>query len=79
MQYSVVGFPRIGAQRELKFTVEKYFRNEINTDELLQTTAKLRAKQWKLQQTAGAAFIPSNDFSLYDGMLDTSFMLNAIP
>lgn len=79
MKYSVIGFPRIGIHRELKFATEKYFRNEINADELKNTVNELRADQWKVQKNAGAAFIPSNDFSLYDGMLDTAFMLNAVP
>lgn len=79
MQYSIVGFPRIGINRELKWATEKYFRHEIDTKSLLDTVSNLRADQWKLQQAAGNAFIPSNDYSLYDGMLDTAYMLNAIP
>ncbi len=79
MEFSIVGFPRIGAHRELKFETEKYFRGEIGGAELLDTASRLRAAQWKTQRDAGCAFIPSNDFSLYDGMLDMAFMLNAIP
>lgn len=79
MEYSVIGFPRIGIHRELKFAVEKYFRREINENELNKTVSGLRTFQWKLQKEAGATFIPSNDLSLYDGMLDTAYMLNAIP
>ncbi len=79
MKYSVIGFPRIGIHRELKFTIEKYFRGEIGGAELLSTVEKMREEQWKTQQEAGAAYISSNDFSLYDGMLDTAYMLNAIP
>ncbi len=79
MQYSIIGFPRIGIHRELKFATEKYFRNEISKEELLNTVSELRAEQWKTQRSAGVSLIPSNDFSLYDGMLDTAFMLNAIP
>lgn len=67
MEYSVIGFPRIGIHRELKFAVEKYFRREINENELNKTVSGLRAFQWKLQKEAGATFIPSNDLSLYDG------------
>lgn len=79
MQYSVVGFPRIGIHRELKFATEKYFRNEIGPETLLNTVSELRAAQWQVQSSLGASFIPSNDFSLYDGMLDTALMLNAVP
>lgn len=74
-----MGFPRIGIHRELKFEVEKYFRGEIQEETLHETVSVLRATQWKVQKEAGATFIPSNDFSLYDMMLDTAFMLNAIP
>ena len=79
MEYSVIGFPRIGAHRELKFATEKYFRGEIEESELTALVAEQRALQWKAQAQAGAAYISSNDYSLYDGMLDTAFMLNAIP
>ncbi len=79
MQYSVIGFPRIGIRRELKFATERYFRSEISSEDLLRLLRPLRESQWKMQKDAGAAFIPSGDFSLYDGMLDTAFMLNVIP
>lgn len=79
MNYSVIGFPRIGEHRELKFATEKYFRNEINTNELLNVVAEQRAKQWKIQDEVDVTYIPSNDYSLYDSVLDTAFMLNAIP
>ena len=79
MDYSIVGFPRIGINRELKFATEAYFRGEINADELKRIVFQQRMEQWTRQRDAGAGFIPSNDFSLYDRMLDTACMLNAIP
>ena len=79
MEYTVVGFPRIGEHRELKQATEAYFRGEKQTHELLADVERLRAAQWEKLRACGAAFIPSNDFSLYDGMLDTAWMLNAIP
>ena len=79
MDFSVIGFPRIGAHRELKFATEKYFRGEITESELKELVSQQRELQWKAQADAGAAYISSNDYSLYDGMLDTAFMLNAIP
>lgn len=79
MDYSIIGFPRIGAHRELKFATEKYFRGEISAEELKNTVVAQREAQWKLQKDAGVSYIPSNDYSLYDGVLDASFMLNAIP
>lgn len=69
---SVIGFPRIGKNRELKFASEKYFKGEISASELEKTAAELRSYGWKKQADADISFIPSNDFSFYDNMLDTS-------
>ena len=79
MKYSVTGFPRIGAKRELKFATEAYFRGDVSLEELTKVVREQREVQWKVQQAAGADFIPSNDYSLYDSVLDTAFTLNAIP
>lgn len=79
MQTSVIGFPRIGTLRELKFASEKYFRKEIETDELLQTAQALRKRHWSIQKEAGIDFISSNDFSYYDLVLDTAVLFGIIP
>ena len=79
MKTSVIGYPRIGAQRELKFASEKYFRNEITADELNRTAKQIRLSAFEVQKENSIDFIPSNDFSFYDGMLDTAFLLNVIP
>ena len=79
MKTSVIGFPRIGAHRELKFASEKYFAKTISQEELEQAAKQIRLDGWKKQAEAGISFISSNDFSFYDGMLDTAFMLGAIP
>ncbi|MBP5464960.1 MAG: 5-methyltetrahydropteroyltriglutamate--homocysteine S-methyltransferase, partial [Treponema sp.] len=76
---SVIGFPRVGAHRELKFAIEKYFAGKVSADEVQKTAAEMREYGWKKQKDAGISFIASNDFSFYDNMLDTAFMLNAIP
>ena len=76
---SVIGFPRIGKERELKFASEKFFKGESSLAELEATASALRSYGWKKQADAGLTFIPSNDFSFYDNMLDTAFLLNAIP
>ena len=76
---SVIGFPRIGKNRELKFASEKYFKAEISAAELEKNAADLRAYGWKKQADAGITFIPSNDFSFYDNVLDTAFLLGAVP
>ncbi len=76
---TVVGFPRIGSQRELKFLIEDYFQGKIGQKELTQKAAELRAAQWRLLEQKGVDLIPCGDFSLYDGMLDTAVMLGAVP
>lgn len=78
MKVSVVGFPRIGANRELKRVTESYFKGQISQSELLTEVVSLRNAQWKLQRDNGVDFISSNDYSLYDMMLDTAFMVNAV-
>ena len=76
---SIVSYPRIGAQRELKRWVEDYFNRKTTKDDLLSRSAELKKRQWAFQAEKGIDFIPSNDFSLYDGFLDTAFLLNVIP
>ena len=76
---SVIGYPRIGSLRELKFASEKYFAKEISQEELNKVAHELKLSNWQTQKNDGIDFISSNDFSFYDGMLDTAFMLGAIP
>ena len=79
MKTSIIGYPRVGTLRELKFATEKYFRNEITAEELENTAKSLRKAHWTIQKNNGIDFIPSNDFSFYDNMLDTAELLNIIP
>ena len=79
MNSSVIGFPRVGKLHELKFASEKYFKQEISTEELEQVAKGLREMHWNLQQAAGISHIPSNDFSYYDNVLDLTVLLNALP
>ena len=72
MKTAVVGYPRIGTLRELKFALEKYFRKETSADELTQTAKEVFF-------TDRGYYITSNDFSYYDIVLDTAFLLNIIP
>lgn len=74
-----LGFPRIGADRELKKAVESYWKGQSSQQDLLQTGAQLRARHWKLQKDAGLDQIPSNDFSFYDQVLDTTALLGTVP
>lgn len=79
MKTSIVGYPRIGSLRELKFACEKYFKNDIDETQLKDTAKKIRLQNLTEQKNSGLDFIPSNDFSFYDGVLDTAFLLNVIP
>lgn len=79
MKTSIIGYPRIGSLRELKFASEKYFRGEISASELQEIAKQLRLANLNTQRESELDFIPSGDFSFYDGMLDTAVLLNVIP
>jgi len=79
MNTTIIGYPRIGNLRELKFASEKYFRGEITVSELEAAAKAIRLYNLDLQKKSGVDLIPSNDFSFYDGVLDTAFLLNAVP
>src|SRR6476619_8665172 len=76
---NIAGFPRIGPQRELKFATEGYWRGEVSEPELLETAKRIRLDNWRFMQKAGIDLIPSNDFSLYDHVLDTIALVGAVP
>ena len=69
---STLGFPRIGPRRELKTALERFWAGKTNGQSLLADAAGLRAASWARQRSLGVTHIPSNDFSLYDHVLDTS-------
>jgi 5-methyltetrahydropteroyltriglutamate--homocysteine methyltransferase len=79
MRSSIIGYPRIGNQRELKFSIESYFKGSVSSEKLLEDAGIMRREQWALLAESGLDFIPSNDFSFYDSMLDMAALLNAIP
>jgi len=79
MKSAIIGYPRIGTNRELKFQTEAYFRKEKTAEELKQVGKDLRQKHWEKVRDAKVDYIPSNDFSFYDQVLDTAVLLNAIP
>lgn len=79
MKNSIIGFPRVGKLRELKFASEKYFRHEITKEELLKVAKDLRNEHFSFIKKQGIDYVPSNDFSFYDGVLDTAFLINAVP
>src|SRR6266581_4558645 len=74
-----LGFPHLGAARELKRATEGYWSGKVSLPDLLKTGAELRARHWRLQQDAGIDLIPSNDFSYYDRVLDTCTLVGAVP
>src|SRR6266567_2815750 len=74
-----LGFPHLGAARELKRATEGYWGGKVSLPDLLKTGAELRARHWRMQQDAGIDLLPSNDFSYYDRMLDTCALVGAVP
>src|SRR5260370_22414888 len=79
VQASNLGYPRIGSKRELKHALEQFWSGKGSKPELLEQAATLRKQHWQVQQHLGLAHIPSNDFSLYDHVLDTIAMVGAVP
>lgn len=76
---ATLGFPRIGPRRELKFALEKFWSGKIAAAELQEAASGLRTAAWARQKALGVDWLPCNDFSLYDHVLDLSMMLGAIP
>ncbi|MGB8064886.1 MAG: 5-methyltetrahydropteroyltriglutamate--homocysteine S-methyltransferase [Candidatus Sulfotelmatobacter sp.] len=74
-----LGFPRIGTHRQLKFALEQFWSGNGEADQLQATAREIRKAHWQLQADAGIDQIPSNDFSLYDHVLDTAVLLGAVP
>ncbi len=74
-----LGFPRIGAHRELKKAQERYWRGELTQQALLDEGRRLRVAHWQLQKESGLDLIPTGDFAWYDQMLNHSLMLGAVP
>ncbi len=79
MKTHVLGFPRMGLHRELKFALESYWKKIYTLDELLEVSRNLRFRHWQIQQDAGLSLVATGDFSWYDHVLDMAVMLGAIP
>ncbi|MDF7627213.1 5-methyltetrahydropteroyltriglutamate--homocysteine S-methyltransferase [Lactobacillaceae bacterium L1_55_11] len=79
MSTSIIGFPRIGENRELKRATEKYWKKEIDQKELKETADQLKLKNWQKQADAGLSWISVGDFSFFDNLLDLANLLNIIP
>ncbi|XP_051152440.1 5-methyltetrahydropteroyltriglutamate--homocysteine methyltransferase [Andrographis paniculata] len=79
MASHIVGYPRMGPKRELKFALESFWDGKSSAEDLEKVAADLRASIWKQMSGAGIKYIPSNTFSYYDQVLDTAAMLGAVP
>ncbi|MFP3831452.1 5-methyltetrahydropteroyltriglutamate--homocysteine S-methyltransferase [Chryseobacterium sp. SIMBA_028] len=79
MQTHILGYPRIGSKRELKKACEQYWSGKIVLEELLTVGRNICNQNWNIQKEAGIDFIPCNDFSYYDQVLDMSLIVGAIP
>ncbi|CAL0308915.1 unnamed protein product [Lupinus luteus] len=79
MASHIVGYPRIGPKRELKFALESFWDGKSSAEELHKVGAELRSAIWMQMAEAGIKYIPSNTFSFYDQVLDTTAMLGAVP
>ncbi|KAJ9647459.1 5-methyltetrahydropteroyltriglutamate-homocysteine S-methyltransferase [Exophiala oligosperma] len=79
VQSSILGFPRMGANRDLKKATEAYWGGKISQDDLLAEGKRLRLEHWKIQKDAGIDIIPSNDFAFYDQVLDHIQLFGVIP
>ena len=75
----ILGYPRIGEKRELKFTLEKYWRGEINQSDLKQLGSELRNRNWNVQADANLSFATAGDFAWYDHVLTTTLLLGHVP
>ncbi|KAK8520117.1 hypothetical protein V6N13_031417 [Hibiscus sabdariffa] len=79
MASHIVGYPRMGPKRELKFALESFWDKKSSAEDLQKVAADLRSSIWKQMSDAGIKYIPSNTFSYYDQVLDTTSMLGAVP
>ncbi|KAI3748337.1 hypothetical protein L6452_11345 [Arctium lappa] len=79
MASHIVGYPRMGPKRELKFALESFWDGKSSADDLQKVATDLRSSIWKQMADAGIKYIPSNTFSYYDQVLDTTAMLGAVP
>ena len=69
----ILGYPRIGEKRELKFTLEKYWRGEIDQSQLKQLGSELRNRNWNVQADANLSFATAGDFAWYDHVSNNNF------
>ncbi|KAJ2844677.1 methionine-synthesizing 5- methyltetrahydropteroyltriglutamate--homocysteine methyltransferase, partial [Coemansia brasiliensis] len=76
---TILGFPRMGSDRQLKKLVENFWASKITEQDLVEGSKKLRADHWALQKQYGLTEVPAGDFSYYDQVLDAAFAVGIIP
>lgn len=79
MKKHILGFPRIGAKRELKKALENYWKGSCSQRDLEETCSAIKQQNWTVQKDAGLSFVTTGDFSLYDHILDITSMIGAVP
>ncbi|MGB3667170.1 MAG: 5-methyltetrahydropteroyltriglutamate--homocysteine S-methyltransferase [Bermanella sp.] len=75
----ILGYPRMGPQRQLKWALEDYWKGRISQSQLLNEAADIRQSHWQIQLDAGLDFITAGDFALYDHVLNHSYLFGVIP
>ncbi|MBD1577328.1 5-methyltetrahydropteroyltriglutamate--homocysteine S-methyltransferase [Vibrio sp. S11_S32] len=75
----ILGYPRVGDKRELKFAQEQYWKGQINQAQLKQVGSDLRQRHWNDQSTSGLSYVAAGDFAWYDHVLSTSLLLGHVP
>lgn len=75
----ILGYPRIGEKRQLKFALEQYWRGEITQNQLQQLGSDIRQQNWQWQKEAGLSFVTAGDFAWYDHVLTTTLLLGHVP
>ena len=76
---ATLGFPRMGPKRELKFTLEKYWKGAIDREELVEVAHSIEEKSWQIQRDAGIDRIAVGDYTLYDNVLTWIERLGLVP
>lgn len=75
----ILGYPRIGEKRELKFAQEQYWKGEIDQNALKAVGSELRQRHWNDQAASGLSYVAAGDFAWYDHVLTTSLLLGHVP
>src|SRR5689334_7537791 len=75
----VLGYPRMGSRRELKWALERYWAGQCDAADLQRQAAQIRCEGWQAQARSGATWVAVGDFALYDHVLGLSLQLGIVP